>query len=269
VTTTTTATTRVSRDWLDLREGADAAARSRNLVERLLQRLPAERLVVHDLGSGSGSLGRWLAPQLPGLQRWVLHDRDPDLLAAAGSDPPEDAVVDVRLGDVTRLERDALADASLITASALLDLLTDSELAAVVDACRAAACPVLITLSVTGDVRLDPEDPLDGYIASAFNEHQQRETTRGRLLGPAAVEAAADAFRRSGCDVTVEPSPWRLGADEHELTAQWLAGWVGAACEQAPALTADAGVYLRRRAQEAAENRLKVAVGHADLLVLP
>ena len=32
---------RVSPGWLDLREGADAAARARELVERLARRLPA------------------------------------------------------------------------------------------------------------------------------------------------------------------------------------------------------------------------------------
>ena len=45
-------------------------------------RLPGDRpLVVHDLGSGTGSMARWLAPRLPGPQHWVLHDRDADLLA--------------------------------------------------------------------------------------------------------------------------------------------------------------------------------------------
>ena len=43
---------------------------------------PRRRCVIHDLGCGTGSMGRWLAPRLPGPQHWVLHDRDADLLDA-------------------------------------------------------------------------------------------------------------------------------------------------------------------------------------------
>ena len=78
---------RVSDDWLALREPADAAARSRELVEHLGP--PATgRWVIHDLGGGTGSMGRWLAPLLPGPQRWVVHDRDTELLALAADDVP-------------------------------------------------------------------------------------------------------------------------------------------------------------------------------------
>ena len=268
---TTVEAIRVSPEWLDLRESADAAARSLDLVRQLGSRLPAGgRLVVHDLASGSGSMGRWLAPLLPGPQHWVLHDRDPDLLALAEANPGPAATVETRLSDVTRLGADELAEANLITASALLDLLTDEELAALVEACAGAGCPVLLTLSVTGRVQLLPADPLDARVAASFDEHQRRMTPRGRLLGPDAVGVAAGAFRRLGAEeVVVSPSPWRLGAEEAALTAEWLVGWVDAACEQEPALAADADLYRRRRLREADAGCLAVTVAHADLLVLP
>ena len=80
---------RVSPEWLVLREPADAAARSAELAERLARHLPAAgRLVIHDLGGGSGAMGRWLAPRLPGPQHWVVHDRDADLLELAVADAP-------------------------------------------------------------------------------------------------------------------------------------------------------------------------------------
>ena len=83
------AAVRVSPEWLALREPADAAARSAELAERLARHLPgAGRLVIHDLGGGSGAMGRWLAPRLPGPQHWVVHDRDADLLELAVADPP-------------------------------------------------------------------------------------------------------------------------------------------------------------------------------------
>ena len=267
---------RVSPGWLDLREGADAAARARELVRHLRRRLSADgHWVIHDLACGSGAMGRWLAPLLPGPQRWVLHDRDADLLALAAADVPGPAAdgaavaVETRLSDITQLGRDDLAGATLITASALLDLLTGDELAALIEACAGAGCPVLFALSVTGRVHLAPADPLDSRVAAAFDAHQRRLTPRGRLLGPDAVEAAVEEFRRLGAEVVVRPSPWRLGAAESGLAMEWLNGWVGAACEQEGGLAADADLYRRRRLREAEAGRLAVTVGHADLLVLP
>ena len=71
-------------DWLRLREPADAAARAEDLLDAVRPRLAGDApTVIHDLGSGTGSMSRWLAPRLPGPQHWVLHDRDADLLARA------------------------------------------------------------------------------------------------------------------------------------------------------------------------------------------
>jgi len=273
---TTAGAIRVSPGWLDLRESADAAARSRDLVRHLRRRLTeGGPLLIHDLACGSGSMGRWLAPLLPGPQHWILHDRDPDLLALAEAKVPDPAAdgtavtLETRLSDVTRLGRDELAGASVVTASALLDLLTEDELAALVEACAGAGCPVLLTLSVTGRVQWLPADPLDSYVAASFDAHQRRATRRGHLLGPDAVEAAADGFRRLGAEVIASPSPWRLGAEDTGLAAEWLAGWIDAACEHEPALAADAELYRRRRLREAEAGCLAVTIGHADLLVLP
>jgi predicted RNA methylase len=73
--------------------------------------------VIHDLGCGTGSMARWLAPQLPGEQRWVLHDRDVELLriAETGALPSssDGAAVSVQLrrSDIRRLEHADLAGA--------------------------------------------------------------------------------------------------------------------------------------------------------------
>ena len=97
---------RVSREWLALREPADAGARSRELVEHLGRHPPPTgRWVIHDLGCGTGAMGRWLAPLLSGPQHWVLHDRDADLLALAAADVPgpgaDGAAVTMRRGSPT------------------------------------------------------------------------------------------------------------------------------------------------------------------------
>ena len=220
--------------------------------------------MIHDLGGGSGAMGRWLAPRLPGPQHWVVHDRDADLLELAVADAPADAVtVEARRSDITRLAPDDLAGASLVTASALLDLLTADELARML--APAPGCPMLLALTVVGRVALSPADPLDARIAAAFNAHQRR----GGLLGPDAVAAAVEELRGTGAEVLVRPSPWRLDAAHADLTAEWLDGWVAAACEQEPALAAEAGAYRDRRLAQAAAGELAVTVDHADLLVLP
>ncbi|MFD5578761.1 class I SAM-dependent methyltransferase [Streptomyces pseudogriseolus] len=267
---------RYAPEWLQLREPADAAARSYDLLDPLrirLANLPGRAgggLVVHDIGCGTGSMGRWLAPRLDGTQHWVLHDRDPYLLHFAAVASPRSAAdgshvtVETRRGDVARLTSDALAGASLVTASALLDVLTREEVGALAAACAGAGCPALLTLSVAGRVELTEQHPLDTEITEAFNAHQRR----GGLLGPDAVTAAAEAFTEHGATVRLNPSPWRLGPEDAALTEQWLRGWVGAAVEERPELAERATAYLAERLDACAAGKLRVVVHHTDLLAL-
>ncbi|MEU9914219.1 class I SAM-dependent methyltransferase [Streptomyces sp. NPDC051001] len=265
---------RYAPEWLELREPADAGARSLDLLDPLrirLANLPGKAgVTVHDLGCGTGSMGRWLAPRLDGPQHWVLHDRDPYLLhfaAVASARVAADGsrvTVETRRGDVGRLTPDALAGASLVTASALLDVLTREEIETLAAACTGAGCPALLTLSVAGRVDFSPSDPMDTEIAEAFNAHQRRSG----LLGPDAVTVACEAFSELGATVRLNPSPWRLGPAESALTAQWLRGWVGAAVEQRPELRERADRYLRARLEACEAGELSVVVHHTDLLAL-
>jgi ubiquinone/menaquinone biosynthesis C-methylase UbiE len=242
-----------SSTWLALREPADAAARAADLVHRLDVEPP---LVIRDLGCGTGSLSRWLAPRLPGPQHWILMDTDPDLLASAAAGLPETVTVETVRGDVTALTGDDLAGTSLVTCSALLDLLTADEVDALAAVCAVHRTPAL---SVVGEVAFDPPDPLDATIAAAFNAHQRRTVGGRRLLGPESATTAEAAFRRHGATVEIRPSPWRLASDS-ALAGEWLKGWVSAAQDQSPDL--DPGYYVLRRLGDGAS----VTVGHADLL---
>jgi hypothetical protein len=262
--------------WLELREPADAAARSTDLLDPLRIRLAnmpgkAAAQVVHDLGCGTGSMGRWLAPRLDGAQRWVLHDHDADLLRLAAARAPRAAAdgspvtVTTRRGDLAHLAKGDLAGASLVTASALLDVLTRDEIDTLAEACAGAGCPALFTLSVAGRVDITPEHPLDAEIAEAFNAHQRR----GDLLGPDAIDAACEAFSLRGATVRVNPSAWRLGAEHTALAEEWLRGWVAAAVEQRPELAERTEAYLAERLQACAAGELRLTVHHSDILALP
>jgi hypothetical protein len=216
-------------------------------------------------------------------QHWVLHDRDAELLAVAVTRPPAGPAgggpvpVEARPDDVGGLTPEDLSGAGLVTASALLDVLTSAEVDALVAASAGARCPALLTLTVVGRVELRPALPLDRVVAAAFDAHQRRVAAGRRLLGPDAVRTAVGAFRRRGARVDVRASLWRLGGDDGPLIAAWLRGWVDSAREQC----SDPGLadpldgylqsylegYLERRLGEAADGALTVAVHHADLLV--
>ena len=269
------ATTSVTVGWLALREPADAAARAVDLVAELSSHLPtASRLVVHDLGSGTGSMLRWLAPRLRSPQHWVLFDRDVDLLRLALAGPMPCAAdgspvtVETRCVDVTSADVD-LSGAGLITASALLDLWTEPELRHVVDQTVDAGSDVLFALSVSGRTSLSPPDPLDGPVVAAFNAHQRRVARGTALLGPVAGTTAASLFLQAGLRVSARPSPWQLGPHNAELTQEWLIGWVTAACQHAPGLQSAAAPYVRRRLRQLADGGLRVVVDHLDVLALP
>jgi hypothetical protein len=260
--------------WLALREPADHDSRATSLLRPLIAALGSRPLIVHDLGSGTGSMTRWLAPRLPGPQHWVLHDHDPALLAQAVSrcagltDASGHPVrIETRTTDLSRLRPADLSGATLVTASALLDLLTATEIDTLAATCAAVGCAVLITLSVAGQAELEPADERDAAFATAFDAHQRRTVDGRALLGPDAAHTAVDAFTRHGLRVRSAASPWRLGPERGELMAHWLRGWVAAAVEQEPQLRDTAEGYLSARLQ--IRNRLTAVVGHHDLLAVP
>lgn len=262
-------------DWLALREAADADARAAELVTPLAAYLQSGPVTILDLGCGTGAMGRWLAPRLPGPQRWTLHDRDAGLLAravaaipAAGADGSP-IMARARVGDLTGLRAIDFAGTRLATASALLDLLTAQEVDALAAACAEAGCALLFTLTVSGRVCLDPVEPLDTEFAAAFDAHQRRVVGGRRLLGPDAGPAAAEALAIRDAAVTVRPGNWRLGPDRAALLEEWLRGWIGAACDQRPELARHARAYLRRRLAAIADGLLRAEVGHLDILALP
>jgi len=264
----------VSADWLAVRARADDLARSSRLAGAAARLTGPGPLVVHDLGSGTGAMMRWLAPRLPGPQAWVLHDADPVILSHVDARSARDGfglpvTVRTRVEQLAELPIRAFDGASLVTASALLDVVTVEEARAIVNACVASGVPALFSLTVTGRVRLSPRDPADTELAAAFDDHQRRGVDGRRLLGPDAAGVVRRLFAASGWRVRTERTPWRLGAGDGFLIAEWLDGWIAAAVEQRPELLPDAHAYRRQRDAELASGRLRVRVQHEDVLAWP
>ncbi|TFC91732.1 MULTISPECIES: SAM-dependent methyltransferase [Cryobacterium] len=265
----------VSADWLALREPEDADARSHDLALAAAMRIAEGPVIVHDLGSGTGSMMRWLAPLLPGPQTWVLHDWNADLIERAiHSTRPRDAnnvaiSVLAQPGNLADLRPSDLAGASLVTASALLDVLSSHETHTIVNACVEARCPALLSLSVTGQVRFSPRDDLDAAFEAAFNAHQLRLTDDRRQLGPHGAPIARGLFTEAGWTVRPSTTEWRLDRRRQRLLVEWFHGWVDAAIEQDPRLRTEVDRYCRLRLSQIARGELAARIRHVDLLAWP
>jgi SAM-dependent methyltransferase len=242
--------------WLDLREPADRAARDPALIAAARAHLAgvAEPLAV-DLGCGTGAMSRALAA--PGL-RWRLLDRDPALLSVAAQrcGPAADTVA-ADLGEVDQLPIDG---ARLVTASAILDLVSAGWVEAMADRLATERIAFYACMSFDGRVIWNPIHPDDDEVAAAFNIHQNRDKGLGPALGAAGSRQMAAALERRGFDVQTADSPWRLRADQQPLIAEFAEGIAAAANETG--LATAAWLQARRAASDC-------TVGHVDLLAVP
>ncbi len=224
---------------------------------------------VLDLGSGTGSNLRYLAAKLPWARAWTLLDHDSDLLARAESTEPDVTVVRVQ-GDLAVEGLAEIERADLVTASALLDLVSERWLRSLVAHCAAQSCGALFALSYDGRIEWDGDDPEDDLIQSALNAHQIREKGLGAALGPNAAFLGRDLFERAGYRTWIRPAPWVLsGADDIPLTTALMHGWVEASVEMRPSEEDVLRAWAERRGKEVARGRYRLEVGHQDLLALP
>jgi hypothetical protein len=279
-----------STDWLKLREPHDAAARAAALVAQAAGMRDAAPLEVVDLGAGSGANLRWLAPRLGGRQRWRLVDDDATQLGAALRDtqiwaeaggaqaraPSRESLdfadgrcecrVDVeRLDLATQLARLDLPRAALVTASALLDLVSADWLRALAARCREAQARVLFALNYDGRTTCSPAEPEDAEVLELFNRHQRRDKSFGAALGPDAAHAAERELAALGYEVTTAASDWRLEPAAASLQRTLIDGWLDAALEVAPHRRAALTDWRRRRHAHAAAGRSALIVGHVDV----
>ena len=226
-------------EWLALREPADAAARSERLLQAVAARFtPETNLTVLDLGAGTGSNARYLAERLHKQQQWLLVDHDPALLIEASQRlrawGEARGLVVSRDEGAWRVEGEALAvtfatrladlgdlssaselflDRRLVTASALLDLVSAAWIESLASECRVAGAAGLFALTYDGRIHCSPEEPGDDEIRQLVNEHQRGDKGFGAALGPAATGVAAECFGALGYSVDREASDWHLEPD--------------------------------------------------------
>jgi len=278
-------------DWLAVREPADFAARSETLVEHVRHALASTDTVRGlDLCTGTGSNLRYLIDRLPGRQTWLAADRDARLLeelptklktwadAHGYSMRTEGQVsslrggrcecdVETRAMDLDRLDAGLFEGRNLVTASALLDLVSESWLRLLATRCREAGATALFTLTYDGRSSCDPVEPEDDMVRELMNMHQKTDKgLGGRAEGPDAWSVAERVFTEAGYRVECAPSNWSIGPPERAFQRMLIEGWARAAVEIAPERADTIADWLRRRLEHLEAGRSRIVVNHVDMV---
>jgi hypothetical protein len=265
-----------SAAWLALREPCDRAARNAAVLDAVAAAFAdAPTVTVTDLGCGAGATMRAVAPRLPAQQKWRLVDNDEALLEKAGLEAAATARAGTRVttvaadlaGTADAIEV-VLGDCSLVTTSALLDLVSAVWLDRLVASLARLSRPFYAALSYDGTVALSPESRHDGEVIAAVNRHQRTDKGFGPALGPDAAQIAPERLRAAGFTVVEGRSDWRFGVADRAIQMAMLAGWAGAAAEigTEPALVAQ---WLDERRGRVDAGRSQMRVGHIDFFAAP
>jgi hypothetical protein len=258
-------------EWLALREPYDARARNPAILDAVAASLAGmSALSIADLACGTGSTLRALAPRLAARQTWRLVDNDLGLLArAAAAAAPGIAVMPMTLDLCRDLEAALDGAVDMVTASALLDLVSMQWLERLVVEIAARRLPLYVALTYDGRIELDPVDAADAAIIAALNRHQRRDKGFGPALGPAAGAAAITRLQAVGYSVDEGRADWLLGPTDGAMQDALLSGWADAARELRGLPPAQIAGWLERRRAQIARGASSMRVGHVDVFARP
>lgn len=274
-----------------MREPVDTAARSEVLTRAIVDTLPAGGPVrVLDLATGEGSNVRFLADRLRGAQRWLAVDRSPTLLAglheqmsawgaargyAVQTDMEgcrmqgADLVCDVetRQMDLRTLDDHGIfAGRQLVTASALLDLVSVQWLHALAAHCREERAAALFAITYNGHFSCAPAEAEDCTVRDLMNRHQQTDKgLGGQAAGLDAAACAERCFGEVGYLVQRASSDWTLDPTVPDVQRTLVDGWAEAATAMAPDRAETIADWRARRLAHVDAGRSRLIVGHDDL----
>jgi hypothetical protein len=260
---------------LALREPADSAARAPSIAQRLdslIRGAPITRFV--DLGSGTGSNTRYLAARTSGAQDWMLVDSDEAHLAQVHSRAahwraglPSLRNVETRQIDLApNVDALPLDKGVVVTASALLDLVSSEWLKRLLVRCHSYHATVLFALSYDGRMEFSPIEPDDEWIRDLMNRHQRSDKGFGPALGAAAVALAQTCLEDLQYVVELAPSDWVLGSSDVRIQESLLRGWAQAATEMRPSDQGRCARWLSARLGHLSRGASRMRVGHQDLI---
>jgi SAM-dependent methyltransferase len=283
-----------SAEWLALREPVDHRSRNPGLQADVLDYLgqikpvQAGSIRIVDLGSGTGSNLRALAPHFNAFQHWTLVDHDPVLLQAAriallawaddvvnpdiNQSVPADIApvkpititknakvitVEFRCADLVNDYQAILSEpADLITAAAFFDLVAESWLT---QFCAALSKPLYTVLTYDGIEKWSPPEPIDAAILAAFHRHQRTDKGFGAAVGPSAPERLESLLRAQHFITACAPSPWILDHHDRGLIEQLAQGSANAVRETGILSLDDVDRWERLR-----KEATRCEIGHVD-----
>ncbi len=275
-----------SAEWLRLREPVDHRSRDKALLSKAAAFLAGkDEPVIYDLGAGAGSNLRGTAPSLGQRQRWVLIDYDPALLSAsldylsqwADKSRPTATGIEIEKGDKfirVEVKRADLAanpapwdeqKPDLVTSAALFDLVSEDWIGRFCAALARDKLPLYTTLVHDETAQWSPVLEADARMAEAFERDFGKEKGFGPSAGNAAIGLMTRKLAALGYDTTLAESPWRLGAEDHDLIVQLADGWANAVRETRAVPEAVIESWLTARKAHGTS----CIVGHKDLLALP
>jgi len=277
-------------EWLALREAADWAARAEALLDHVQPAIArGEPVRVLDLCTGTGSNVRYLMERLAPRQIWLAVDRDAGLLAELPRHLAEWAVrhectletagttsylrgrrlhcdIETRQMNLEALDWTLFEGRHLVTASALLDLVSEQWLHVLAQRCRSVGAAALFTLTYNGRSSCQPIEPEDDWILGLFNDHQRTDKgLGGPAAGPDATAIAERAFVAAGYQVERTPSDWSIEPGAAEFQRRLIEGWASAAAEMAPEDSQAIVSWLDKRLAHVAAGRSRIVVHHDDL----
>ena len=270
-----------SADWLALREPADHRSVNAQVRAAFVEDFAGqERVSIMDIGCGTGSNLRSLAPHLGPRQVWRLVDYDAELLNAARetlsrwADHAQDRngslmlsmrgqVIEVAFlcADLaTGLEQALDHDCDAVTAAAFFDLVSQDWIAQFCAALAARRRRLYTVLTYDGREIWTPPSPAEAAMLEAFHAHQAGDKGFGAAAGSRATQALCEDFGAHGYAVTTGKSPWLLGQADRALMQELARGSACAVAETGKLSAADITAWLAARSH--AEH---CEIGHIDL----
>ena len=288
-----------SAEWLALREPVDHRSRNLALQAQVIQFLGQIKAIdpgsihITDLGSGTGSNLRALAPYLGLKQSWTLVDYDADLLRSARASliAWADNVVNLNEGESEFTASDIIhpltitknsntiaiefkcADlvhdyqtildkpADLITSAAFFDLVAESWLT---EFCAALTKPLYTVLTYDGKETWGSPNVLDADVLRAFHAHQSTDKGFGAALGPKAAEHLQSLLQGRGFITICAPSPWCMNYRDRALIEQLAQGTASAVREMGKLANGAIDEWEQARSQAS-----YCEIGHIDLFAYP
>jgi len=284
-----------SAQWLGLREPVDHRSRNQDLQAQVINYLSQIKTVypgsvrLTDLGSGTGSNLRALAPYIDSPQHWTLIDYDAALLDTAratllawadseininilGAEVNSSSqikplsiikqnktiVVEFKCVDLNKDYRAILDEpADIITAAAFFDLVAEPWLT---EFCAYLSKPLYTVLTYDGIEKWSPPEIIDIEILKAFHQHQRTDKGFGSALGPSASNRMQSLLQDRAFKVVCAHSPWVMNHCDRDLIEQLVIGSAKAVREigTLSSLVVDEWEKNRRQSNNC-------EIGHVDL----